>query len=382
MNWLRASLARRMFLSYVLVIAAGALTLFLVSEAVAPTILDQRMANMMRGTGAGMMGGSGAGTMAGYADSTLRAAFRAAMLQSLLVAGGAAGLIAVLSSLFISRQVAQPVQRMVRATRRIATGQYAERLPSDLEHRGDELSDLATSFNEMAASLQQTEDRRLALVGDVAHELRTPIAMLKGNLEGLLDGVVKASPETWARLFDEAGRLERLVNDLQELSRAEAGQIALSLQPVSPSTIVHDAVDRLDSQFAEKELVLAVHVPPDLPPVRADLDRAVQVLTNLLTNALRYTPSPGRVDVDVNQQGNSVVFGVRDSGAGLSPEQLEHIFERFYRVDKSRSRALGGAGIGLTIARALVATMGGEIHAESPGLGRGSRFTFSLPIAL
>jgi signal transduction histidine kinase len=373
MTWLRTSLARRIFLSYVLVIAAGAVTLFLVSGAVAPHILDQHMA--------GMMGGNGAGMMAGYADSTLRAAFRAAMVQSLLVAGSAAGVVAILSSLFISRQVAQPVQRMVQATRRIAAGEYSERLPSELDRRGDELAALATSFNEMAASLQQTEERRLALVGDVAHELRTPIAMLKGNLEGLLDGVVQATPETWAKLFDEAGRLERLVNDLQELSRAEAGQIALSLQPVSPDTIVRKAVDRLDSQFAEKDLHLSVTVASDLPPVQADLDRAVQVLTNLLTNALRYTPSPGQVGVGVSRKDDSVVFSVRDSGVGLSPEHLAHIFDRFYRVDKSRSRALGGAGIGLTIAKALVEGMGGDMIATSPGLGQGSRFTFSLPIA-
>jgi signal transduction histidine kinase len=144
---------------------------------------------------------------------------------------------------------------------------------------------------------------------------------------------------------------------------------------------VHCAVDRLDAQFTEKGLGLLVTIPPNLSAVRADRDRAVQVFTNLLTNALRYTPAPGRVEVTVAQHVGAVAFAVSDTGIGLAPEHLEHLFERFYRVDKSRSRALGGSGIGLTIAKALAEAMGGEMHVESPGLGQGSRFTFSLPVA-
>ncbi len=373
MDWLRTGLARRLFLSYLLVIAVGMITLFLVGEAVAPSILDQHMA--------GMMGQSGAVMMGVYTDASLRAAFRAAMLQSLLVAGGAAALIAVIASLVISRRIAQPVHRMVEATHRIASGQYAERLPVESGGRSDELSSLATSFNEMAGSLQQTEQRRMALVGDVAHEMRTPIATLQGNLEGLLDGIVEASPETWARLHGEAGRLRRLVDDLQELSRAEARQMPLSIQPLSPSTIVQTAVDRLSAQFAEKGLDLGVTIQSGLPAVEADQDRAVQVLTNLLINALRYTPAPGRVDVNAARQADAVAFTVSDTGTGLAPEHLEHVFERFYRVDKSRSRALGGSGVGLTIAKALVEAMGGWIQAQSAGIGQGSTFTFTLPLA-
>jgi signal transduction histidine kinase len=270
---------------------------------------------------------------------------------------------------------------MVGATERIASGHYAERLPLELNGASDELGSLATSFNEMAESLQQTEERRLALVGDVAHEMRTPIATLQGNLEGVLDGIVDASPETWAKLHDEAGRLRRLVDDLQELSRAEARQIPLSIQAVTPATIVQSAVDRLDGQFREKGLDLRVRVPSSLPAVRADRDRAVQVLTNLLTNALRYTPPPGSVEVTAAQHGDLVSFMVSDTGVGLAPEHREHLFERFYRVDKSRSRALGGSGIGLTIAKALAEAMEGNMDATSPGMGRGSTFTFSLPIA-
>jgi two-component system, OmpR family, sensor histidine kinase BaeS len=372
MDWLRSSLARKLFLSYLLVIVVGIITLFLVSEAIAPRFLDHSMA--------GMMGQSGTGMMGGYTDTALRAAFRTAMVQSLLVAGGSAALVAIVASVFISRQIAHPIHRMVGATHRIASGQYGERVPAELDGKGDEIASLATSFNEMAASLQQTEARRLALVGDVAHEMRTPLATLQGNLEGVLDGVVEASPATWAMLHDEVGRLRRLIDDLQELSRAEARQIPLSIQAVPPAAIVQSAVDRLGGQFEEKGLTLQVTIPANLPTVQADRDRSVQVLTNLLTNALRYTPVPGRVEVTVTQHADVVTFTVSDTGVGLAPEHRAHLFERFYRVDKSRSRALGGSGIGLTIAKALVEAMAGKMHADSPGVGRGSTFTFSLPI--
>jgi histidine kinase len=182
-------------------------------------------------------------------------------------------------------------------------------------------------------------------------------------------------------LHTEAGRLRRLVDDLQELSRAEARQIPLSLQPVAPQRLVQDALEPLEEQFAEKGLQLQIHVPEDLPLVMVDPHRAVQILTNLLVNALRYTPAPGRVEVAVSREKTKVAFRVSDTGVGLSPEQLAHIFERFYRVDKSRSRAFGGSGIGLTIAQSLAQAMGGEIRVESAGLGQGSSFTLTLPQA-
>jgi signal transduction histidine kinase len=207
--------------------------------------------------------------------------------------------------------------------------------------------------------------------------LRTPIA----TLEGYLDGVVEPGPSTWARLHDEAGRLRRLVDDLQELSRAEARQIPLAIRPTDPAQIATAAVDRFSGSFEEKGLELRSEVPSRLPPVNADPDRAVQVLSNLLGNALRYTPAPGCVELQVGASEGMVEFSVRDSGVGISAEHLSHVFERFYRVDRSRSRALGGSGIGLTIAKALVEGMGGQIRAESLGPGEGSTFAFSLPLA-
>jgi signal transduction histidine kinase len=181
-------------------------------------------------------------------------------------------------------------------------------------------------------------------------------------------------------LHTEAGRLRHLVEDLQELSRAEAHQIPLSLQPASPQRLVQDALEPLEGQFAEKGLQLHVTMPEDLPQVMADPARAVQILTNLLVNALRYTPAPGRVEVAANCEAGMIAFRVSDTGIGLAPEHLDHIFERFYRVDKSRSRAFGGSGIGLTIAQSLAQAMGGEIRAESAGLNQGSSFTLTLPV--
>jgi hypothetical protein len=195
----------------------------------------------------------------------------------------------------------------------------------------------------------------VALIGDVAHELRTPLATIEGYTEGLLDGVVAPGAETWALLHDEVGRLRRLVQDLQELSRAEARQLPLHMRPCHPAELVDQAVAQIAPQFAEKGIVLTSDVPADLTTVQADGDRIVQVLINLLGNALRYTPEGGAVCVSAEREDGAVAFHVADTGIGIAPEHLPQLFERFYRVDKARSRALGGSGIGLTIAKAIKA---------------------------
>jgi signal transduction histidine kinase len=319
--------------------------------------------------------------MASTAGDALAASFRAALNQALLLGGVAAAGAALVVSAFVSGRVVGPVQRLAAASRRVAGGHYAERVPANPDGPADELEDLAAGFNDMAAALEATERRRLELIGDVAHELRTPVATLEGYLEGLLDGVVTPEPATWARLHDEAGRLRRLIDDLQELSRAEARQFALQPRPAEPAAIVQAALGRLAGAFGEKGLTLRVDVAAALPRVQADPDRAVQVVTNLLTNALRYTSVPGTVDVAARPVNGAVEFSVVDTGVGVAAEHLPHLFERFYRVDRSRSRALGGSGIGLTIARSLVEAMGGRIRAESAGPGEGTNFTFTLPVA-
>jgi signal transduction histidine kinase len=310
-------------------------------------------------------------------DAALEVAFLTALQEALVVSAAAGALAAAGASLFVTGRLLGPLRSLAAASQRIAGGGYAERGPGG----DDELGDLARSFNAMAAALEEAERRRLALIGDVAHEMRTPLATLQGNLEGLLDGVVAPEPATWARLHGEAGRLRRLVEDLQELSRAEAGRIRLEPRAVAPSELVAVALGPLADAFAEKGLALATDLAPDLPAVRADPDRAVQVLTNLLTNALRYTPAPGAVRVTARRAEGGVELAVADSGVGIAPEHLPRVFERFYRADPSRSRALGGSGVGLTIARALAEAMGGRIRAESAGAAQGATFRFVLPAA-
>jgi signal transduction histidine kinase len=305
-------------------------------------------------------------------------AFRDALAEALWLAGAAALGAATVVSLLVSAQVAGPIRQLAIASRRIARGDYRERVD---EGGPSELSQLAASFNAMAAELEGAEQRRLELIGDVAHELRTPIATIEGYLEGLLDGVVPPTERTWAKLHAEAGRLRRLAEDLQQLSRAEAQQLALVLEPVAPAAIVQAALDRVHLDFEAKGLELDADLPSAVPDVCADPDRAVQVLTNLLTNAFRSTAASGRVEVAVARDRDAVCFQVRDSGIGIASAHLPHLFERFYRVDKSRARSSGGAGVGLTIARALVEAMGGRIWAESGGLGQGATFRFTLPLA-
>jgi signal transduction histidine kinase len=209
-RWLQASLAGKLFLSYLLVVLVGTATLLVTAALVAPAFFAQQMQYMM-GDSQGMMGSG----MLDQAAASIDTAFRDALMSSLLLAATLATITAVLASLFIARQISRPMQRMVVTARHIGAGHYAERVALPPANKGDELGQLAESFNDMAASLEQTERRRLELVGDVAHELRTPIATLEGYLEGLLDGVVEPNDRTWAKLHAEAGRLRRLVDDLQ-----------------------------------------------------------------------------------------------------------------------------------------------------------------------
>ena len=365
------SLRARLFLAHLVVIVVGAATLLVVTQASAPSILDFHMA-MMRSH-------EPMGTMAGGAlDAVVRDAFQRSLNQALLVGGMAALVAALFSTVLVTRQIAGPVQRLVAAARRLAAGHYAERVPSS---ETTELDLLTQAFNDMAAGLEESEARRLQLIGDVSHELRTPLSTLEGYLDGLADGVVEPNEETWVLLREEAGRVRRLVEDLHALWRSETKSMPLVLASLAPAALVETSVSRLGPDFVAKGLTLRVSLPEGLPPVRADRDRALQVLTNLLSNALRYTPPPGEVEISAAREGSAVRFSVRDTGIGLAPEQVHRVFERFYRVDKSRSRALGGSGVGLAIARALVEAMGGRTWATSPGIGEGATFSFTLPVA-
>ncbi|MCW5850325.1 MAG: HAMP domain-containing protein [Anaerolineae bacterium] len=369
---LHRSLRTRLLLAHLAVIAVGVVTLFLATLALGPTLFDRVMGHMM-GPGDGMMGG-----MMGGMQQTTTQAFQTAMLQALGFSTAAAAVAALAVSILVSARIVTPLQRLLAASRRIAAGQYAERVPVEGQ---DELAALAAQFNTMAEELETAERRRVALIGDVAHELRTPLATIEGYTEGLLDGVVAPTTETWALVHDEVRRLRRLVQDLQDLSRAEAHQLSLHWQPVAPGDLVEQAMGRMGSQFADQGIHLTYTPAPHLPLVQADPDRVIQVLINLLGNAVRYTPAGGTVRVEVEAGLAGVTFRVADTGIGIAPEHLPHLFERFYRVDRARARALGGSGVGLTIAKALVEAHGGRIWATSAGLGQGATFAFTLPVA-
>ncbi len=304
------------------------------------------------------------------------------MNEALAVAGAVALLAALVASVFISRRVVAPVQAITHASQRIADGHYDYRVaaPENDLQTADELGQLAHAFNQMAERLEHTEQMRQQLLGDVSHELRTPLTAIKGSMEALEDGVLAAEPATFQRIKDEADRLQRLVNDLQELSRVEAGAYVLDRAPLSVDALVRTAVERVAPQYRQKQVALSTQLAPHLPLVFGDRDRLLQVLLNLLSNACQYTPSGGSVQIRASVQGSEVVVAVSDNGIGIPAGHIPHLFTRFYRVDKSRSRqAGGGSGIGLAIAKHLVEAHGGRIWAQSDGDGKGSTFTMALP---
>jgi signal transduction histidine kinase len=310
--------------------------------------------------------------------------FRRVMNVSLSISMVISLAAAVIASYLIATRLSKPVKQMSLAAERIAEGNYAERvdLPGDLEPDSyDEWQDFAYQFNQMATSLEETENRRQQLLGDVAHEMRTPLTTIKGYMEALMDGVVPADEQTYYRVHQEADRLEHLVKDLQELSRVSANADPLKLEPLAPAALINGAFERLRFSFEEKSIAVLRDIDDKLPPVKADRLRIEQVLINLLGNALHYTPQDGQVRLTARRHGSQVQFSVIDSGIGIAPDQLPLIFNRFYRVDKSRARASGGSGIGLTIAKHLVEAHGGRIWVESQGEGQGTTFHFTLPVA-
>jgi histidine kinase len=310
-------------------------------------------------------------------DELTLAAFREAVAGSLLAATATAAVAGVVVSLALATRVADPIGRLAAAAHRIAGGVYDERVPVEGE---GEVAELAASFNQMSTSLEAIERRRLQLVGDVAHELRTPLSTLDGYLEGLQDGVVQATPETFALLQRETRRLTRLVGDLSELWRAEARQLPLNFERVDVRDVVSEASMRFAPLAAERRVRLEADVS-DAGAVLGDRDRVIQVLGNYLSNAIRYAPEGSTVVVRSRVREAIVELSVIDAGPGLSADQRAQVFERFYRLDPARSRGEGGAGIGLAIVRALAESMGGRAWAESAGPGRGSTFSVALPAA-
>jgi histidine kinase len=311
-------------------------------------------------------------------DPALLASYRQTTGQALLVAAGAAAVAGLVTSLLLMREILRPLRQLAHSSQRIAAGHYDERVVVPVS---DELAAVATSFNDMAGALEAVEQTRVELIGNVAHELRTPLSGLEGYLEGLVDGVLPNDPETFTLMQQEVRRMRRLVSDLQSLSRVEAGQTEIHLERFDFCALAQRVVAQVQPQIVAQNLDL--HIDSACPTlfVSADPDRAAQVLLNLVGNAVRYTPEGGSITIRLERGHTMGQISVQDTGIGIPAEALPYVFERFYRVDRSRARTSGGSGIGLTIARRLAWAMGGDITVASDGPGQGSVFTFMLPLA-
>lgn len=285
------------------------------------------------------------------------------------------GLTGVTVGIIVSRTVTAKVSELAAAAHRIGQGDLEMRVEAG---GSQELVELATAFNKMAADLQRAGELRTNLIADVSHELRTPLTVLEGNLRASLDHVYELDEAMIADLYGQTRHLTHLVNDLRELSLAEARQLPLKNEPTDLAILVDESL-RLFGPLAEEQSVELVAQMPQMPVVTVDMARIRQVLHNLLANALRYTPEGGSVTVIGTFTADSVDIAVQDTGIGLNEEQLAQVFDRFYRGDRSRSRDTGGTGLGLAIVKAIVEAHGGQVAASSRGAGLGSTFSLHLP---
>jgi signal transduction histidine kinase len=315
--------------------------------------------------------------------------------RSILLAVLAAGVIALVLGGVLFFQLTAPIRQLTAAAHAISAGDLSRRV---VVHPGDELGELAGAFNTMAENLAAAERQRRQMVADVAHELRTPLSVIQANVEAMQDGVLPADAEQLASLHEETLLLSRLVADLRLISLAEAGQLRLERTRLDLSEHLRKAAERMHPTAQAKEITLNTDLLP-AAPVFADADRLNQIIGNLMENALRHTPTGGTVTLQVTLAGPdlagdptlhgggaSYLVTVTDTGAGIPPEDLPHVFDRFYRADKSRTRATGGSGLGLAIVRRLVEAHGGQIWADSPVYltdddgSSGTRVSFTLPI--
>lgn len=354
----------RLMAAQVLVVLVGALTAWLVAALVGPPLFHDHLERAER---------ADPGQTARHSEEAFRSATAIAFSVALLAA-----LVAALAvSLYVTRRIGRSVQNVADAATTVADGRYDARVPSP--SLGTEFDTLALSFNRMAARLEAVEATRRRMLADLAHEMRTPVATLDAYLEGLEDGVARLDATTAAMLRTQTQRLVRLAEDVSAVSRAEEHQLPLDLRPLAPARLIGEAADAVASAYRARGVVLRTRVEGHPPQVLGDSVRLGQVLVNLLDNALRHTPPGGTVSVTAREAGDCVDVVVADSGEGIAPEHLEHVFERFYRVDSARDRGHGGSGIGLAISKALVEAHGGRIRVTSAGPGRGSEFTFSVP---
>ena len=302
--------------------------------------------------------------------------FTSRVNRAIFLAALGATAVSLVIGVLLARSLIKPLQEITRATQAVAQGDLKQQVPVRSD---DELGKLATSFNQMSADLAQSRDLRRQMTADIAHDLRTPLSLILGHAEALSDGVLPPTPETFDVIHDEARRLNRLVEDLRLLSLAEAGELSFAVRPVQPQSLLERTVVAHTPAAQQKQVEMLLDAPADLPDVGVDPDRLAQVLDNLVSNALRYTPENGRIQLTAQQTPTGIQLRVQDSGPGMNAADLAHVFDRFYRGDKSRQRHDGGSGLGLAIARSIVESHNGRIWAEST-LGDGATFIIELPL--
>lgn len=320
------------------------------------------------------------GSMHGVIMGGAERAFLTSVHQSLNWVGAVILISGLVVSYALARSITVPLRKLSCAVEEIIKGQFGKKVEVETL---DEVGNLAIAFNRMTETLETNKRLRKRLLADIAHELRTPLAVMQGHLEGMLEGVIEADKEQIASLYDETVHLSRLIKDLRDLSLAEAGQLTLDRQPTDINQLILRAVQML-KPLADEKTILLEHDLGQIPLIQADAGRISQVLYNLLTNALRHTPVSGAIKIltstDRFHNKQMVKIEVRDSGIGISSEDLPHIFSHFYRADQSRNRKSGGSGIGLSIVKQLVEIHGGTVDVESRP-DAGSRFYVYLPLA-
>jgi signal transduction histidine kinase len=305
----------------------------------------------------------------------LEQAFSQSVRDSILLAGAIALIIALGLGILFVRRLARPLEELRVAAEQISQGRSPPRVHIT---SSDELGRLGQTFNQMAESLQRSEALRRQLILDIAHELRNPLMVQQSHLELLLDNVVPPTPEQLQTIYEQNLLLGRLVRDLQLLALADAGELQIVRVPTQFREILQRVIAHIHPTLEEKQIALEAQIADDLPTVAVDPQRIEQVLLNLLDNACRYTPPGGKIVLSAYREDGAVHVSVRDGGPGIAPEDLPHIFERFYRGDKSRARSSGGTGLGLSIAKALIEAHGGRIWAENAPQG-GACFHFTVP---
>lgn len=358
------SLSSRLFLSYVVVALAGAATTFVVVRLTASALFENRVAGMQ-------------GMARGSARGELLSSFVSAVDLAMVVGAAASLVVAAVAAALIGRRLLRPVEHVRDATRRIARGDYGHRVPVPAE---PDLVPLARDVNALGAALAETEARRVRLLGDIAHELRTPLTVMEGQLEGLADGVFTPGPQVYAELEAEVGRMRRLAADLGELSRVQEGRLEVRREPLDLRSVVEAVTSRLEQSLAAADVTVSMSLPPTALVVLGDEQRLVQVVTNLVDNAVHAMPGGGSLHIEAAETGGRALLTVTDTGRGLAPEELERVFERFWRGGAGSPRRDGGTGIGLTISRGIALALDGDLTATSPGPGRGAAFTLSLPV--